>query len=70
LIVEAEFEGVTGVVVERQEIEVVEGAAMQNPALAVDGGVDESVGFTAVFGLHVKSGIADFDIGVVAKNHR
>ena len=42
---------------------------MQHPATIVDGRVDQGVGFTAIFGLHVKRNVSDFKVRVVAENH-
>src|SRR5271168_29979 len=69
LVVEAELECFFPVGVEREEIEIIVGAAVQHAAAAIDGSVDEGVGDAAVLGLHVKRGVTDDDIGVVAEHH-
>jgi hypothetical protein len=42
---------------------------MHNPAAEVNGGVDQRAGDTTILRLHVKGGLADLDIRVVAEQH-
>jgi hypothetical protein len=55
--------------IEGQEIEVIVRAPMQNPAPAIDGGVDQGVGGAAVLGLDVIDRVAHFHIRVMPKEH-
>jgi hypothetical protein len=55
--------------IERQEIEIVVGAAVKNAAAAIHDGVDQSVRGAAVLGLKVIDRLADFDICVMPEEH-
>ena len=54
---------------ERQQIKIIIGAAVQNAAAAIDGGVDESIRGAAVLGLHVKDRLPHLYIRVMPEEH-
>ena len=62
LFVDAKFQSLLAIFVERKKIKIVVGAAMKDPALIINGGVNEGVGFAAIFGLNVKSNVTDFSV--------
>ncbi len=57
LFVDAKFQSLLAIFVERKKIKIVVGAAMQDPALKINGGVNEGVEFAAIFGLNVKGSV-------------
>jgi hypothetical protein len=69
LLVQAEAQGLFAIRIERDEVVVVVGAAMQDATAEVDGGIDERGRDAAILGLHVKAGVADLHIRVVAEQH-
>ena len=69
LVSEPQLQCFFAVGIERQEIKIIVGAAMQDSAAAVNRGVDEGIGDATVLGLDVKGEVTDFDIGVVAEQH-
>ncbi len=69
LLVETQLEGFFAVGIEGHEVEVIVGAAMQNAAAAVYGGINQGAGGAGVFCLHVVFGLAHTNICVMTENH-
>ena len=69
LFIEAQLERGFAIGIERQEIVIIVGAAVQHAAAAIDGGVDQRAGNAGVLGLHVISGLAEINIGVMTEDH-
>jgi len=69
LLVQAQAQSFFAVGIEGNQVVIVIGATVHDAAAVIDGGVDESGGDAAILRLHVKGGVADFDIGVVAEQH-
>ena len=69
LFIEAQLESFFAVGVERQEVEIIIGAAMKHAAASVYGGVDERAGSAGIFGLHMILVGADANICVMTENH-
>ena len=69
LFIEAQLERGFAIGIERQEVVIIVGAAMQHAAAAIDGGIDQRVGDTGVLGLHVIRGLAETNIGVMTEDH-
>jgi hypothetical protein len=70
LLLHAEAEIFFGERIETRELRVIEGAAMQNSAILVDGRVDDGMSGAAIFGLDVEDLVANFDVGVETGAHR
>ena len=69
LIVQTQFQGLLAIIVQRQQIVIIVGSAMQDPAVEVNGGINQPMGCSTIFGLHVKRDIAEREISVVAEHH-
>ena len=69
LLIEAKFQGLETVGVERKQIKVIVGAAVKDAALVIDGGIEEGVSLAAIFRLDVEGQGAEFHIGIVAEEH-
>ena len=69
LFVQAELQCFFGVWSEWQQIEIIISAAMQHAAAAINGGVDQSAGGSAIFRLHVIGIFTHADVGIVPEEH-
>src|ERR1700740_2593988 len=70
LFTHTQFKRLLTVFGQRKQIKIVAGSAVQDAPVEVHGGIDQGVGCSAVFRLHVKGEIADSEIAVVPENHR
>jgi len=62
LVIEPEPESLGTVLIQREQIEIVVGPAMENPAAVVNRGVQQSVRLTAILGLNVEDDIPNSQI--------
>src|SRR3977135_2977580 len=69
LFAETQPERFFGFGVEGQEVEIIIGAAMQDAATSINGGVDERASGAGIFGLPVIEVSADVNICVMTENH-
>ena len=69
LIIDAGLESVFSFGIERQQIEIIVGAAMQDTTLPVHGGIDGRVVDSAILGLHVNCFRAYAQVAVVPEQH-
>src|ERR1700733_4405798 len=69
LLIEAQFEGCFTIGIERQEVEIIIGPAVQHAAPAVNSSVNQAAGGAGVLGLHVVFGVSESNVAVVTENH-
>ena len=69
LFINTQLESFFSVGVKGQEVEIIIGAAMENAATGVNGGVNERARYAGIFRLHVILVGADANICVMTENH-
>lgn len=69
LLIQTQLQSFLGVWSEWQQIEIIISAAMQHAAAAINGGVDQSAGGSAIFRLHVIGIFTHADVGIVPEEH-
>jgi len=69
LLIEPKLQSLFAVGVDREEIEIVVGSAVQDAAVEINGGVNESVGGAAILRLDVVGRLARFHVGVMTEQH-
>jgi hypothetical protein len=69
LFIEAEFQGLFTVRIKGKQIEIIVRAAVENAAVKINSGINESVGGATVFGLDVIEDVPDLEVGIMAKEH-
>jgi NADH-quinone oxidoreductase subunit A len=70
LLIEPQLQRPDPIFVQRPQIVIVICPTVQHPSLVIHGGINQPVGFPAIFRLHVEGHLSHFHVRVVPENHR
>jgi NADH-quinone oxidoreductase subunit A len=69
LLIQPQFQSLLPILIQGKQIKIVIGSSVQDAPVVVHRRVDQGVSWSAIFCLHMKRNVSEFEIGVVPEDH-